>query len=229
LIGQVLREKPVCIPTSLSAFLGKAFVTSNNRALGDFSKHRGGQGQAAHHNCATLNDSGIRPAIVKCTAKAPNGCASNYSFKPRPLRGLVHALSCNTSLGRCASRLNSGVRCHKMKRGNLIVTAIGALFVSTILIALALYKTFPIPGATSILIANPLCAVLIGWVLGNRYHSSGTQAFLVAALVVGSALAFLVSFLTVRPSISQALLFFSLPTVGIASAFLASKNRTGGT
>ena len=54
--------------------------------------------------------SATHTAIFKYTAKAPTECASNYSFKPRPLRGLAHALSCNTPLGRCASRLNSGVR-----------------------------------------------------------------------------------------------------------------------
>ncbi len=34
---------------------------------------------------------------------------SNYSFKPRPLRGSANAVSCTTSPSRCAVRLNSGV------------------------------------------------------------------------------------------------------------------------
>ena len=34
----------------------------------------------------------------------------NYSFKPRPLRGSAHALSCSTPPCRKAVRLNSGVR-----------------------------------------------------------------------------------------------------------------------
>ena len=118
-------------------FYGKAHVYSNKLVrlsrqslrdfqqsrLADFSKDHGGQGQAAHHNCDTSNDSGIRPTIVKYTAKAPNGCASNYSFKPRPLRGLAHALVCSTTLGRCASRLNSGVR-PRIKQFFLCVVAI---------------------------------------------------------------------------------------------------------
>ena len=94
------------------------FVSLSGQSLRDFqqlrladsSKNCLSQRRAAHHNCGTSNDLGIRPAIVKYTAKAPNGCASNYSFKPRPLRGLAHALVCSTPLRRCASRLNSGVR-----------------------------------------------------------------------------------------------------------------------
>ena len=34
----------------------------------------------------------------------------NNSFKPSPLRGLVYAVTCTTTLGRYAGRLNSGVR-----------------------------------------------------------------------------------------------------------------------
>ena len=42
---------------------------------------------------------------------AENG--SNYSFKPRPLRGSACAVSCTTPPSRYASRLNSGVRRHR--------------------------------------------------------------------------------------------------------------------
>ena len=62
--------------------------------------------------------------IFKYTAKAPTECASNYSFKPRPLRGLAHALSCSTPLGRCASRLNSGVRQPMRNFSYFILTAL---------------------------------------------------------------------------------------------------------
>ncbi len=37
-----------------------------------------------------------------------------YSFKPKPLRGLAHAVSCTTPRGRYAGRLNSGVRHHEV-------------------------------------------------------------------------------------------------------------------
>ena len=64
-------------------------------------------------------------AICQCASSHTNSPlhAPNYSFKPRPLRGLAHALSCTTTLGRCASRLNSGVRaqneqCRQLKNGN---------------------------------------------------------------------------------------------------------------
>ena len=42
---------------------------------------------------------------------APFTHASNYSFKPRPLRGSANAVSCTTTPRRYAVRLNSGVRC----------------------------------------------------------------------------------------------------------------------
>jgi len=35
---------------------------------------------------------------------------SNYSFKPRPLRGSARAVTCTTPPSRCVARLNSGVR-----------------------------------------------------------------------------------------------------------------------
>ena len=44
---------------------------------------------------------------------------SNYSFKPRPLRGSANAVSCTTSPSRCAVRLNSGVRFAKSKSAQL--------------------------------------------------------------------------------------------------------------
>ena len=68
--------------------------------------------------------SATHTAIFKYTAKAPTECASNYSFKPRPLRGLAHALVCSTTLGRCAFRLNSGVR---FARADLCISKIKAV------------------------------------------------------------------------------------------------------
>ena len=47
---------------------------------------------------------------MKYATKASTECASNNSFKPRPLRGSAYALSCSTTPCRAAARLNSGVR-----------------------------------------------------------------------------------------------------------------------
>ena len=116
-----------------------------------------------------------------------------------------------------------------MKRGNLIVITVATLVISTFLIAIVFYKTLPIPGKISVAIAGTLCSSLIGWWLGIRHHGLGIQVSVASALVFGSALCFFVSFLSVRPSVLQALIFFSLPSAGIAAAFLASKVHRGGT
>ena len=116
LIRQVLPGKPICIPTGSSDFSEKPLHLPTN-ALVACSKHRGGHkasnsSQLRHAQRArAFGPSGLRAAIVKYTAKAPHGCASNYSFKPRPLRGSANAVSCTTSPRRYAVRLNSGVRC----------------------------------------------------------------------------------------------------------------------
>ena len=93
-----------------AGFPGNAFVTSNNHAWRISQNIAVAKGErfTASETCSAT--SGIRTAIVKYAAKAPNGCASNYSFKPRPLRGSANAVSCTTTPRRYAVRLNSGVR-----------------------------------------------------------------------------------------------------------------------
>ncbi len=50
--------------------------------------------------------------MARRSSSASWSSASNYSFKPRPLRGSANAVSCTTTPRRYAVRLNSGVRAH---------------------------------------------------------------------------------------------------------------------
>ncbi len=115
-------------------FPGKAFATSNNSARGFAHSIAVATGERSTTAETCSASSNPRAAILKCAAKASTECASNYSFKPRPLRGSANAVSCTTPPCRYAVRLNSGVRRQFTIRSDFLmyVESSGCLFLHPI-------------------------------------------------------------------------------------------------